>query len=160
MRWVRRLLTDTDDDGRYRAGLGAVLGASFAILPLLTGVLEIETVLIATVVGAIVAAPFRWLDRQTPTGPVAVIAYAAFFLASVVVLRQLPSLAIVVFLGGFGFALGVLRYIGGWRNPVPPDPEPIRGPAQPALVLALVLPLLALVAVVVIGILVNRGGLR
>ena len=91
-----------------------------------------------------------------------IITYVAFLVASVVVLRQLPGLAFFVFLGGFAFTLGVLRFVNGWRNPVPLTPpsdlEP--RPIQPGLVLALVLPLLALVIVIVIGVSVELGVFR
>ena len=161
MNWMRRVLTDTEDDGRYRSGLGAILGACIVILPLLFGMLDAETVLIATLIGSIVVAPL-WRLGETFDGPLTVISYVAFLIASVIVLRQLPGLAFFVFLGGFTFTLGVLRFAKGWRNPIPrgPAPELEPRPVQPVLVLALVLPLLLLAAVIVIGVLVERGTFR
>jgi hypothetical protein len=160
--WVRRVLTDTEDDGRYRSGLGAILGACIVILPLLFGMLDAETVLIATLIGSIVAAPLWRFIGEPLDGPVTIIAYVGFLIASVVVLRQLPGLAFFVFIGGFTFTLSVLRFVKGWRNPVPVTPaselEP--GPIRPGLVLALVLPLLALVIVIIIGVSVERGMFR
>jgi len=154
MNRVRRVLTDTDDDGRYRSGLGAILGACIVTLPLLFGVLDAETVLIATLIGSIVVAPLFRFAEETSNTPLTVIAYVAFLVALVIVLRQLPGLAAFVFVGGFASMLGVLRFVNGWRNPVPvaPASELGLGPIQPVLVLALVLPLLALVVVIVIGI--------
>ncbi len=69
MNWVQRVLTDTEDNGRYLSGLGAALGGCIATLPLLFGALDAETVLIATLVGSIVATPlWRFVgeafDRQ------------------------------------------------------------------------------------------------
>ena len=161
MNWMRRVLTDTEDDGRYRSGLGAILGACIVILPLLFGMLDAETVLIATLIGSIVVAPL-WRLGETFDGPLTVISYVAFLIASVIVLRQLPGLAFFVFLGGFTFTLSVLRFVNGWRNPAPlaPPSELEPGPIQPVFVLALVLPLLALVVVIVIGISVERGVFR
>jgi hypothetical protein len=162
---VRRVLRDTEDDGRYRSGLGAILGACIAILPLLFGMLDAETALIAALIGsvvAVVAVPLWRVAGGALDRPVTMIAYVGFLVASVVVLRRLPGLAFFVFLGGFTFTLSVLRFVTGWRNPVPVSPaselEP--GPIQPGLVLALVLPLLALVVVIVIGVSVQLGMFR
>ena len=139
-----------------------MLGACFVILPLLFGSLDAETVLIAGLIGSIVAAPLWRLVGESLDRPATIITYVAFLIASVVVLRLLPGLAFFVFLGGYAFTLGVLRFANGWRNPVPPAPasEPEPGPIQPVLVLALVLPLLALVALIVIVISADRGALR
>ena len=162
MDWVRRVLTDTDDDGRFRSGLGAILGASLVTLPLLFGMVDARTALIATVIGsivAVVAVPLWRVVDEASDGPMTIITYVVFLVASVVALRQLPGLAFFVFLGGFAFTLGVLRFVHGWRNPVPLTPlselEP--RPIQPGLVLALVLPLLALLIVIVIGVSLELG---
>ena len=162
MHWARRVLTDTDDDGRYRSGLGAILGASIAILTLLFGMVDVETFLIAALIGAIVVAPLWRFVGEDLNRPLPIIPYVAFLIASVIVVRQLPGLAFFVFLGGFSFTLGVLRFANGWRNPVPraPAPELEPRPVQPVLVLALVLPLLALAAVIVVGVLLARGMFR
>jgi hypothetical protein len=157
MNWVRRVLTDTDDDGRYRSGLGAILGACIATVPLLFGMLDAKTALIATLIGsivAVVAVPLWRFAGGAMDGPKTIITYVAFLVASVVVLRQLPGLAFLVFLGGFTFTLGVLRFVNGWRNPVPlaPPSELEPRPIQRGLVLALVLPLLALAIVIVISV--------
>ena len=97
------------------------------------------------------------LDR-----PMTFIAYVAIAVGSVVVWRQLPGLAFFVFVGGFTFTLSVLRFVTGWRNPVPvaSASELEIGPVQPGLVLALVLPLLALAIVIVIGVSVELGMFR
>jgi hypothetical protein len=165
MDWVRRVLTDTDDDGRYRSGLAAIAGACIVTLPLLFGMLDAETALVAMLVGsivAVVAVPLWRLAAGALDGAMTIITYVAFLVASVVVLRQLPGFAFFVFLGGFTFTLSVLRIVTGWRNPVPVAPasdlEP--GPIQPGLVLALVLPLLALVIVIVIGVSLELGMFR
>jgi hypothetical protein len=165
MNWVRRVLTDTDDDGRYRSGLAAILGACFATMPLLFGMLDAKTALIAALIGSIVAimAVPLWrsvggaLDR-----PLTIVTFVAFMVALVVVLRQLPGLAFLVYLGGFAFTLGVLRFVNGWRNPVPPTPPWVQEPRpiQLGLVLALVLPLLALAIVIVIAVSVELGVFR
>ena len=162
MNWVRRVLTDTDDDGRYRSGLAVILGACIAVLPLLFGMLDAKTALIAALIGsivAIVAVPLWRSAGGALDGPLTIVTYVAFLAASVVVLRQLPGLAIWVFFGGFAFTLGVLRFAIGWRNPVPPTPpwvlEP--RPVHLGLVLALVLPLLALVIVIVVAVSVELG---
>ena len=65
MNWVRGVLTDTDDDGRFRSGLGAILGACLATLPLLFGMVDAQTALIATLIGSVVASwPYRFGDRS------------------------------------------------------------------------------------------------
>lgn len=163
MNWVRRVLTDTEDDGRYQSGLGAIFGACIATLPLLFGMLDVETVLIATLIGSIAAVPLWWFEREAIDGPATIIPYVALLVASVVVARQLPGLAVFVFLGGCAFMLSVLRFVTGWRNPVPlaPASELEPGPIQPVLGLVLVVPMLALVAVIiVIFISVVSGTLR
>ena len=159
MKWARRVLTDTDDDGRYRSGLGAILGACIATLTLLFGLVGAQTFLIAALIGAIVVAPLWRFVGEALDRPLPIIAYVAFVIASVIVVRQLPGLAFAVFIGSFTFTLGVLRFATGWRNPVPrtPAPELEPRPVQPVLVLALVLPLLALLVVIVIGVLVESG---
>lgn len=159
---MRRVLTDTEDDGRYRSGLGAIFGACIVPMPLLFGMLNAETVLIALLVGSILAAPLWRFVGEALDRPSTIITYVAFLVASVVVMRQLPGLAFFVFLGGFTFTLSVLRFANGWRNPVPlaPASEPEPGPVQPVLVLALVVPLLTLVVVIVIGIAIERGMFR
>src|SRR5215204_5635461 len=103
MGWVRRVMTDTDDDGRYRSGLGAILGACLVTLPLLFGMLDAKTALIATLIGsivAVVAVPLWRTASGASDGPMTIITYVAFLVALVVVLRQLPGLAFSVFLGG------------------------------------------------------------
>lgn len=162
MNWARRVLTDTDDDGRFRSGLGAILGASIAILSLLFGLVDAETFLIAALIGSIVVAPLWRFVGEDLDGSLPIIAFVAFLIASVIVVRQLPGLAFAVFIGSFTFTLGVLRFANGWRNPVPrtPAPEMEPRPVQPVLVLALVLPLLLLAAVIVIGVAVERGMFR
>jgi len=158
-------MTDTEDDGRYRSGLGAILGGCIVALPLLFGVVDAETALIATLIGSVVAVAAVPLWRPAEGAldrPMTVIAYVAFLVASVVVWRQLPGLAFFVFLGDFTFTLSVLRFVTGWRNPVPvaSASELELGPVQPGLVLALVLPLLALAIVIVIGVAVEVGIFR
>ena len=162
MNWVRRVLTDTEDDGRYRSVFGAILGACIVTLPLVFGQLHAETALIAVLIGSIVAAPLWRFVGETLDRPLTIITYVAFLVASVIVVRLLPGLAYFAFLGGFTFTVSVLRFVNGWRNPVPfaPASELEPGPVQPVLVLALVLPLLALVLVIVIGISVERGMFR
>ena len=162
MNWVRGVLTDTDDDGRFRSGLGAILGACLATLPLLFGMVDAQTALIATLIGsvvALVAVPLWRSGQGAVEGPLTIITYVAFLVASVIVLRQLPGLAFFVFIGGFTFTLSMLRLVNGWRNPVPlaPPSDLAPGAIQPGLVLALVLPLLALVIVIVIGVSVELG---
>jgi hypothetical protein len=154
MNWVRHVLTDTEDDGRFRSGLGVILGACFAILPLLFGLVSGETFLIATLIGSVAVAPLWRFVGEPFDRPVTIITYAVFLIASVIVLRQLPGLALFVFLGGFAFTLSALRFVNGWRNPVPlgPASEPEPGPTQPILVLVLLVPLLALVVVIVTAI--------
>jgi hypothetical protein len=165
MSWVRRALTDTDDDGRYRSGLGAILGACTVILPILFGRVGAEVALIAALIGSVMAVVAVPLWRPTGgalDGPMTIIANVAFLVAAVVVLRQLSGLAFFVFVGGFTFTLSVLRFVSGWRNPVPvaSESELEIGPVQPGLVLALVLPLLALVIVIVIGVSAELGVFR
>jgi len=159
------VLTDTEDDGRYRSGLGAIVGAWIATLPLLFGMVDAQTALIPAIIGsvvAVVAVPLWRTAGAALDRPMTIFAYVAFFVASVVVLRQLPGLAYFVFIGGFTFALGVLRFVNGWRNPVPvaSASELELGPIQPGLVLALVLPLMALVIVIVIGVSKELGMFR
>ena len=135
MSWVHRVLTDTDDDGRYRSGLAAILGACLVTLPLLFGMVDATTALIAMLIGslvAVVAVPLWRSGEGALDGPMTIITYVAFLVASVVVLRQLPGLAIFGFLGGFAFTLGVLRFVNGWRNPVPPTPPDLGAPPDPA----------------------------
>jgi len=158
MSWVRRVLTDTEDDGRFRSGLGIIAGASFVILPLLFGKLDTETVLVAALIGAIVVAPAWRVVGEPVSSPFSIISYAAFLIASVIILRLLPGLACFVFLGGFTFTLSLLRFVNGWRNPVHlPSETNEPGPIQPGLVLVLVVPLLALLALIVIVIAVEPG---
>ncbi len=162
MNLVRRVLTETGDDGRFRSGLGVILGACIAILPLLFGMLDARTFLIAALIGIIVIAPLWRFVGEPFDGPLPIIAFVAFVIASVIVLRQLPGPALFVFLGAFTFTLGLLRFVKGWRNPVPVarTSELETGPVQPLLVLALVLPLLALVVVIVIGTAIESGVFR
>jgi len=159
MSWVRRVLTDTEDDGRYRSALAAILGASIATLTLVFGLVDVEPFVISTFTGFIVAAPLWRFVGEPLNRPLAVITFIAFLIASVIVVRVLPRWAFFPFLGGWAFTLGVLRYKNGWRNPVPiPTRSDVdRGPIRPILVLALVVPLLALLAVIVIGVSVERG---
>jgi len=91
MDWARRVLTDTDDDGRYRSGLAAILGASIAILTLLFGLVDARTFLIAALVGFVVIAPLWRYFGEDLAGPLPVIAFAAFLIASVIVVKQLPD---------------------------------------------------------------------
>ena len=165
MNRVRRVLTDTDDDGRYRSGLAAIGGACIATLPLLFGMVDAKTTLIAALIGSIVAVVSVPLWRsvgEALDGPMTIITFLAFLIAMVVVMRELPRLAFWVFIGGWAFTLGVLRIANGWRNRVPlaPPSELAPRPIQRGLVLVLVLPLLALVMTIVIVIAVELGMFR
>ena len=165
MSWVRRVLTDTEDDGRYRSGLGALIGACTVIVPLLFGRVGAEAALIAALSGSVMAVVAVPLWRPTGgalDGPMTIIANVAFLVAAVVVLRQLSGLAFFVFVGGFTFTLSVLRFMSGWRNPVPvaSASELELRPIQPRLVLALVLPLVALAIVIVVGVSAELGVFR
>src|SRR3954463_201495 len=122
MSWLRGVLTDTEDDGRYRSGLGAILGACMATMPLLFGLLDVDTFLIAALIGSVLAVPLRRYVGERLDTPLTIIAYAAFLIASVIVLRQLPGLAFVTYLGAFTFTLSALRLMTGWRNAVPLAP--------------------------------------
>src|SRR5258705_265717 len=97
MNLVRRVLTDAEDDGRYRSGLGAILGACIVTLPLLFGVVDAEAAVIATLIGsvvAVVAIPLWRPAGRTLDGPLTIIAFVALLIASVIVVRQLPGLAL------------------------------------------------------------------
>jgi hypothetical protein len=157
MNWVRRVLTETGDDGRFRSGSAVILGACFVILPLLLAVLDAESVLVATLIGSGVAV--LWFVGETFVRWVTIVAFAAFALGSGMVIQQLPSPAIAVFLGGFALTLGACRFLSGWSHPLVPaaEMEVEPGPVHPVVVLAVVLPLLALVALVVVGIARARG---
>jgi hypothetical protein len=111
---------------------------------------------------AVVSVPLWRPTGGALDGPMTIIANVAFLVASVVVLRQLSGLAFFVFVGGFTFTLSVLRFVTGWRNPVPvaSASELELGPVQPGPVLALVLPLVALIIVIVIGVSVELGMFR
>ena len=101
------------------------MARAFATLPLLFGMVDAQTALIAMLIGsvvAVVAVPLWRSAEGALDGPLTIITYVAFLVASVIVLRQLPGLAFFVFLGGFAFTLGVLRFVNGWQNPVPPAP--------------------------------------
>jgi hypothetical protein len=151
MGWLRRVLTDTEDDGRFRSSLGVIAGACLAIMPLLFGQLDVAPSLSAALIGAAVA-PFWRYAGESVGSRLTIIASVLFLIASVIVLRQLPSRAFFVFLGGFTLTLSLLRLVTGWWNPVrfTPEQDLEPGPTRPVLVLAVVVPLLALVALVVI----------
>lgn len=51
MSWLRRLLTETEDDGRFRSALGMFLGACFVLIPLPFEVLDLRTVLLDSFMG-------------------------------------------------------------------------------------------------------------
>lgn len=102
MDWVRRLLTDTEDDGRFRSGLGVVMGVCIATLPLLFGMMDAQTFLIATLIGAISVAPFWRYVGEPLSRPFSIIAFMSFLIAMVIVLRQLPGVAYFAFCGRMG----------------------------------------------------------
>jgi hypothetical protein len=152
---------NSEDDGRFRSGLAAILGLSVATISLLFGRLDVETFLIATLVGSAVVAPVWRFVEESFAGPMTIVMYAAFVVPAAIILRQFPTFAFFAFLGGFMFVLGLLRVATGWRNPVLPPPRPeLTGPVRPILVLVLAVPLMALFVVTVVAVAVERGLLR
>lgn len=159
MEWLRRLVTDTDDEGRFRAGLGIVFGASVLVLPLLLGALDAQTTLVASLCGLIAVLPFWRLVAGPSEQPGAIGVMVVMFLFIIVIARELPALGVPVFLGAATMTLNVVRLRIGWRFPAPTRAELELPPAE-AERMALVglgIPLLVVVGMVVWA-LVTDGG--
>lgn len=107
-----------DDDARFRHGLAIVLGATLAVLPLLFGVVDVETFVIASAIGGIGVLPL-WRHVGGPLSrPLPLVAFVGLFvLGPAIVIRELPYLAVWIYFGAFCFTLGLLRFLTDWREP-------------------------------------------
>jgi hypothetical protein len=163
MRRLWQYLVEPGDESLVRVWSGIVLGVCSTGLPVVFGVLDLRTCLIASLTGAIPATLFwRQVDRR-PNGLLAIVAFVTTFLLFVGILRNFGGVAGFVYWGGFAIVLSLIRLATGYRDPFGPPPEPEWSPdpaSRPLVWLALVLPLLVLVGVIVIGIAVERGAFR
>jgi hypothetical protein len=120
---------DVDDD-RFRAAFAIVLGGICAVLPLLIGLIDAWTFLIASVIGSLGILPI-WRQVGTPLNrPLPLIAFGWLFIVGPgIVLRTLSLLAFWSYLGAWVFTLGVLRFREGSARSVAHDAQP--APARP-----------------------------
>jgi hypothetical protein len=116
---LRRLLLQEDhDEGHFRNVWATILGGTIAVLPLLVGMMELETFLIAATVGALVTLPLWRFVGGPLTRPASIIAMVVLFVvAPALVLRNLPYLAIWTYVGAWVCTLGALRLTTGWKDP-------------------------------------------
>jgi hypothetical protein len=162
MNWARRLLSDSGDDTRFRSGLGLILATCMALLPPVSGRMDMPTFLAVALVGAVVVLPF-WREIGEPRdNPRSIIAFLVTVIGVFAIARTFSALAISTYLGGWAFTLSLMRFLTGWRDPLGPAPDPELNPDGVSwpLVLVLVLPLLAIAGVAVWGVATEGGLLR
>jgi hypothetical protein len=121
---------DLDDD-RFRAALAIVLGGIVAVVPLLIGLIDAWTFLIAGVIGSLGILPI-WRQVGAPLNrPLPLIAFIWLFVVGpAIVLWALSLVAFWTFLGAWVFTLGVLRLRDSPPESVVHDAEPTPAPAD------------------------------
>jgi len=120
---------DADDD-RFRAALASVLGGTVAVLPLLAGLIDAWSFLIAALIGSLGVLPI-WRQVGAPLHrPLPLIAFGWLFIVGpAIVLRVLSLLAFWTYMGAWVFTLGVLRFREDAAGSVADDAETV--PARP-----------------------------
>jgi hypothetical protein len=118
------VLLDLKDDDRFRAALASFLGGTVAVLPLLVGVIDAWSFLIAALIGSLGVLPI-WRQVGEPLHrPLPLIAFGWLFIVGpAIVIRALSLLAFWTYLGAWVFALGVLRFREGSVRSVAHDAE-------------------------------------
>ena len=105
-----------DDDDRLRSGLAIILGCCFALLPLLTGDLNLSTTLMVWAIGAVAILPV-WRYAGAPlTTPRAAIAFLSLVIGIIVIAGLFSRPAILAYLGAWGGTLALMRFATGWRD--------------------------------------------
>lgn len=124
------VLLDLKDDDRFRAALASFLGGTVAVLPLLAGLIDAWSFLIAALIGSLGVLPI-WRQVGVPLNrPLPLIAFGWLFIVGpAIVLRALSLLAFWTYLGAWVFTLGVLRFREGSASSVADDAE--TAPARP-----------------------------
>jgi len=117
-------LLDLKDDDRFSAALASFLGGTVAVLPLLAGLIDAWSFLIAALIGSLGILPI-WRQVGEPLNrPLPLIAYGWLFIVGpAIVFRALSLLAFWTYLGAWVFTLGVLRFREGSANSVADDAE-------------------------------------
>jgi hypothetical protein len=161
MDWARRLLTDSGDDSRFRAGLGVILATCLAVIPLLSGRMDTRTFLTVALLGSIVVLPFWRRVGEPLNRSGSIVAFLGILIGPLAVGRMFSGLAILTYLGAWTFTLAVMRLLTGWRDPIEraPDLELNPNGLSWSLVLVLVLPLLAIAGLAIWVIATDRGRL-
>jgi hypothetical protein len=119
------------DDARLRAALASFLGGTVAVLPLLAGLIDAWSFLIAALIGSLGVLPI-WRQVGAPLNrPLPLIAFGWLFIVGpAVVLQALSLLAFWTYMGAWVFTLGVLRFGEGSARAVAHVAE--TAPARPA----------------------------
>ena len=117
MRRAIRYLLEPGDLSLVRSWSGIVLGTSFIGLPVLFGMLDLLTCLIASLVGAILSLLF-WRQIVDPSSGRRFLAFLVLFmLGAVGFARNFGGLAGFAYVGALIFVLSVMRLATGWRDP-------------------------------------------
>jgi hypothetical protein len=151
------------DESLVRSWSGVVFGACIVGFPVLFGVMDLRTCVMASLAGAVPSLVFSRPLSEPSSRPLAKIAFVIFALGFLGTGRILGGLAMFTYVGGWLFVLSVLRLVTGWRDPYGPPPQPEWSPdpaSRPLVWIALVLPLLVLVGLIVLGIAMERGAFR
>jgi hypothetical protein len=105
-----------DDDCQLPSGLGIVLAACVALLPLLTARLDVSPTLIVWPVGAVTILPV-WRHAGEPLStPVAAIPLPSLVIGPIVLALLFSPGASVAYIGAWSCTLGVMRFVTGWRD--------------------------------------------
>jgi hypothetical protein len=121
---------DLNDDDRFRAAWACFLGGTVAVLPLLAGLIDAWSFLIAALIGSVGVLPI-WRQVGEPLNrPLPLIAFGWLFIVGpAIVLQALSLLAFWTYLGAWAFTLGVLRFREGSARSATHDAE--AAPARP-----------------------------
>ena len=105
-----------DDDDRLRSGLAIILGGCFALLPLLAGWLDLSTILIVWVIGAVAILLVWRFAGAALSSPMAVIAFLSLVVGCFVIGALFSAQAILAYIGAWGGTLATMRFITDWRD--------------------------------------------
>lgn len=111
-------MRDGDNDDQLRWALGAFLGGCVALLPFLVGRLDMSTTLVVSAIAAAVILPFWRHAGEALNKPIAIIPLLELVFGPAVIAAFFSGAAIATYIGAWFCALGVMRFVSGWRDPI------------------------------------------
>lgn len=111
----KRRYWESASDSQLRSASGVILGALFALIPPLSGRLDLEPFLVSSLIGALAVFPF-WRQAGGSLQPLrSRVGFLVFILGILVVGGLFSAIAIWTYLGAWVCNLGAIRFLNRWR---------------------------------------------